>query len=63
MPKKINPPTETWMDAQQYGSLSKEDKEAVAAAVEVYEIEVAAAKKKMAETIAGITDMKFDPLV
>jgi len=58
MPPKSKP-TETWMDAQQYGSLSKEDKDDVAAAVEAYEIEVAAAEKKLAGKIAGITDGKL----
>lgn len=59
MPRK-DPPNETWMDAQQYASLSKTDKDAVAAAVETYDNEVAAASKKLAETVASITDMKFN---
>jgi hypothetical protein len=59
MPVKPSPPTETWMDAQQYASLSKTDKDAIAAAVEEYENDVAAANKKLAETIATITDGKF----
>ena len=59
MTKKPSPPTETWMDAQQYASLSKADKDAVAAAVEAYDNEVAAASKKLAETVASITEGNF----
>jgi hypothetical protein len=59
MPKKPNPPTETWMDAQQYALLSETDKKAVSTAVETYENEVAAAKKKMADTVAEITEGKL----
>lgn len=61
MPKRPSPPTETWMDAQQYGSLPKSEKDAIAGAVEEYEKDVAAANKKLAETIALITDGRFPP--
>ena len=59
MTKKPSPPTETWMDAQQYASLSKVEKDAVAVAVEEYENDVAAANRKLAETIASITEGRF----
>jgi len=48
-----------WMDAQQYSSLSQDEKNAVAAAIEEYEKVVAAAKKKLADDIALITIGKF----
>lgn len=54
-----DPPNETWMDAQQYASLSKTDKDAVAVAVETYDMAVAAAQKTLAETIATITEGKL----
>ena len=50
---------ELWMDSKQYASLSKEDKAAVAAAIEMFDIAVAAAKKQLADTIADITDGKL----
>ena len=54
----LDPPTETWMDAQQYASLSKTEKDAIAAAVETYENEVSAARKRLTETVAQITEGK-----
>jgi len=58
MPKK-DPPTEVWMDAQQYAKLSADEKKAVSAAVQLYETEVAAAEKKMTDTIADVTSGKI----
>jgi hypothetical protein len=55
---KKDPPTEVWMDAQQYAKLSASEKKAVSAAVETYETEVAAAEKKMTDTIADVTTGK-----
>ncbi len=61
---------EVWMDAQQYGLLTSDDKKAIAVVIEtyekaianadqVYDIAVAEAKKIMKETIADITAGKF----
>jgi len=66
----VDPTKELWMDAQQYGLLSSDEKKLVAAAIETYEnavaaadqtyeISVAAAKKTLKESIADITLNQF----